>query len=444
MERFTCDWIFNILVVNCDGKVVCGCADPNGERPLGHLKDQSILEIWNSEKVREIRAGLNRGLAPFCLNCGLRRTLPPGEEPPQRSEKLDVLPRIFLEPTILCNLSCHHAVCARGSGILQTRSRKFFPLDEFKELMTSAGPNLIRLDLFNYGEPFVHPQAVEMIEFVKRRYPHVYLYVSTNGLMLDEEKIRRLAASGLDEITFSVDGADQKTYERYRIGGDLKRLIGLMSAFVAERNRLGREVPFINWRYILFRWNDSRGLMNRARRLAARIGVDRLTWEITDHPADAVSTKFVPGAAALRPIRHEIWDTSQIGTAIRGKRYEAGIRPGRELPVMPAGKPLKIRVRVRNQGGALWLQNSFSGRRIVRLGAQLHDGDRRMIDLNYARAFLPESLAKGETADIDIELPAVAAPGDYWLKFDMVSEGIDWFESGGSPVVWRRLRVLRA
>ena len=36
-ERFTCDWIFKILVVLCDGKVVCGCADPIRGKAAGSL-----------------------------------------------------------------------------------------------------------------------------------------------------------------------------------------------------------------------------------------------------------------------------------------------------------------------------------------------------------------------------------------------------------------------
>ena len=64
-----------------------------------------------------------------------------------------------------------------------------------------------------------------MIEYVKKNYPHVYLYISTNGLPLDESKISRLAESGIDEITFSVDGADQQTYGRYRQGGNFAKLL---------------------------------------------------------------------------------------------------------------------------------------------------------------------------------------------------------------------------
>ena len=98
---------------------------------------------------------------------------------------------------------------------------------------------------------------------------------------------------------------------------------------------------------------------------------------------------------------------------------------------------------MKNRGGAPWITRSFSGRRWVRLGAQLHDKDKKLLDLNYARAFLPRSLGKGDKAIVAIELPAVHDAGQYWLKFDMVSEGVDWFENGGSPVVWLPFTVSK-
>ena len=63
------------------------------------------------------------------------------------------------------------------------------------------------------------------------------------------------------------------------------------------------------------------------------------------------------------------------------------------------------------------------------------------MDLNYARAFLNHDIFHGEKDVIEICLPALSQAGEYWLKFDMVSEGIDWFESGGSHVVWHEFRV---
>ena len=440
--RFTCNWIFNILVVLSDGKVVCGCADPNGERPLGHLSENSLYEIWNSEKVKQIRRELNQGHSCFCHPCGLKRFLREDEPVPQAPEHLEVLPRIFLEPTVLCNLSCFKAVCRTESGILETRSRKIFPLDEFKTLIDEVGPKLQRLDFFNYGDPFVHPQATEMIEYIKEKYHHIFLYTSTNGLMLDEAKIKRIVQAGLDEITFSVDGVDQESYSRYRQGGDFNKILDIMKMFVEERNKVGREVPFINWRYILFKWNDSRAMMRKARKLATKIGVDRLIWEITDHPPEAKSEKYQVGTRHWKKIYNEVWDTGRGGNAIKKKRFSAKIKVlSNPIEMKAGGEPLEVKVKVKNLGGAYWWKIAWSGTRWVRLGAQLYDTDKNLIDKNYARTFLDKDVPYKDQTVLTISLPALAQPGEYLLKFDMVSEGNTWFEDGGSPVPWKTLRV---
>ena len=57
----------------------------------------------------------------------------------------------------------------------------------FVRVVEKAGPALARIDFFNYGETFLHKRAVEMCEYIKQRFPHIYLYTSTNGLALTEE-----------------------------------------------------------------------------------------------------------------------------------------------------------------------------------------------------------------------------------------------------------------
>jgi hypothetical protein len=77
----------------------------------------------------------------------------------------------------------------------------------------------------------------------------------------------------------------------------------------------------------------------------------------------------------------------------------------------------------------------------VRLGAQLCDPEGVVIERDYARAWLPASLAPSTTASVNIDVPAPARPGRYALKFDLVSEGIDWFERSGSPTTLKALHV---
>ena len=93
-------------------------------------------------------------------------------------------------------------------------------------------------------------------------------------------------------MTFSIDGSSQDTYVKYRQRGNFDKAIANLRAMADEKQKSGRDVPFLNWRYILFNWNDSDEEMNRARQLAAEAGVDRLCWELTDHPEDSYSRRF--------------------------------------------------------------------------------------------------------------------------------------------------------
>src|SRR5207248_1260012 len=188
-----------------------------------------------------------------------------------------------------------------------------------------------------------------------------------------------------------------------------------------------------NWRYILFRWNDSDEEMNRARQMAADIGVDRLCWEITDHPEDGYSRRFIPGSPALDAIRYEVWDESGLGNAIPGATPRAridvrargfGAAALRGLPLLArAGRSVRVQTRVHNLSERPFPAHASYGRRLVRVGAQLCTDDGTVINRDYARAWLPETLAPGQRTNVAMEITAPPEPGRYALKFDLVCEG---------------------
>ena len=143
--------------------------------------------------------------------------------------------------------------------------------------------------------------------------------------------------SGIDEVTFSIDGATPESYlqvpaaREFRPGDSEPPRDG-------RREAEGRrDLPVLNWRYILFNWNDSDEEMDGARALAAEIGIDRLSWEITDHPGERLLAA-VPclGTGDYEAIRQEIWDTSNLGNAIPGRHAQGEDR--RAGPGFPTGR----------------------------------------------------------------------------------------------------------
>jgi MoaA/NifB/PqqE/SkfB family radical SAM enzyme len=466
--RFTCSWPFNTAVLLCDGRIVCGCADPYAKRVLGDTRTSSVSDVWRGETATRLREDLNKGGSTFCGDCPLKLPLADTDTPPQRSLEVGGLPRrMYIETTAACNISCFQSCCAPETGITKTRQAGMLDFEVFRKVIDEAAPHLARIDFFNYGEAFLHKRAVEMCEYIKTHYPHVYLYTSTNGLAFTEDAVRRLLRSGIDEVTFSIDGSSAETYIRYRQRGDFAKAIRNLGFATDEKRRGGLELPVINWRYILFNWNDSEAEMRRARKMAGDLGVDRLCWEITDHPEEAFSRRFVPGSSEHADIRHEIWDNNNLGNAIPGCTPRARIElrgfdpdggasesarraeslvalrggDGSEPLRAWAGGTLAVQARVRNLTRRPFAAQGSHGRRLVRLGAQLAKSDGTMLDQNYARAWLPHSIAGGERADVMMTVPVPSQPGNYLLRFDLVSEGIDWFEACGSEPTVRPLYV---
>src|SRR6185436_18880636 len=255
--RFTCTWPWSTLVMLCDGRIVCGCADPYGKRVLGDARVASISEIWRDTTLSTLRADLNAGGSTFCGDCPLKLPLR-GEAPKERSLDVGRLPsRLYIECTAACNISCTEACCAPETGITKTRNAGMLDFDLFKNVVDEAGPGLVRIDFFNYGEAFLHKRAIEMCEYIKAKFPHIYLYTSTDGLMFNDASARRLARSGIDEVTFSIDGATPESYLKYRQRGNFDLAIRNLRAMADEKTKAGRDLPVLNWRYILFNWNDS-------------------------------------------------------------------------------------------------------------------------------------------------------------------------------------------
>ncbi len=446
-KKYQCTWPWTTLVILSDGRAVCGCADPYAQKVLGDTREKSISDIWNGSQAVKLRNELKtNGYSDFCRDCPLKSfTWEDGQDAGYGETPL-YPSRLFIEPSSRCNLSCYRACCGKNSKLSDFREKGFLDRELFKKIIDESGEYLVRVDLFNYGETFLNKDAVWMCSYIKQNYPEIYLFASTNGLAFTESSIIQLIDSGIDELTFSIDGSSQESYERYRIGGNFDKALNNLKFLIKERNKSSSRLPWVSWRYILFKWNDSDDEMSRAINIAKDSGVDRLTWEITSHPEDAFSRRFIPGTEPYRRIENEIWDNSYLGNAIPARTPQAMIRVNGLCSILPviAAKNRKriLKLKIRNISDAVFYKDAPYGRRLVRLGAQLFSKNRDLIDLNFARAFLKKDLYGYEVSEIAITIPPIEKTGLYRLKFDMVMEGIDWFEKAGSRVLWKWLLVL--
>ena len=71
-KKQPCSMLWFGATVHADGAfTVCGCRDLDGksELTLGNLKDQSLQELWTSERLQGIRRDFTTRLPDICVDC---------------------------------------------------------------------------------------------------------------------------------------------------------------------------------------------------------------------------------------------------------------------------------------------------------------------------------------------------------------------------------------
>ncbi|OGW16533.1 MAG: hypothetical protein A3G93_11275 [Nitrospinae bacterium RIFCSPLOWO2_12_FULL_45_22] len=147
---------------------------------------------------------------------------------------------IIVEPTNTCNLRC--LTCPVNVDL--KREKGFMEFTLFKKIVDD-NPHLDFLHLTFAGEPLLHPRVMDMISYAKSHGVRVGLV--TNATLLDKLVTQQLLDSGLDVITFSVDGVDD-TFERVR-GVNYKaietKILDFIAAGKAQGNPVKTEVSMV-------------------------------------------------------------------------------------------------------------------------------------------------------------------------------------------------------
>ena len=137
-------------------------------------------------------------------------------EMPSRLSKLTV------ELTTDCNLKCDG--CPRTVALRQGNwANLSMSLDNFHRLLS----NIIPVDfvtLHGIGEPFLHPEFLEIVRAAKQSGKFRVMKVTTNGLTRTVNFMKEAVEQGLNEIWISVDSFDQIVANRMRRGSNVNKL----------------------------------------------------------------------------------------------------------------------------------------------------------------------------------------------------------------------------
>lgn len=144
---------------------------------------------------------------------------------------------LMVEITNACNLRC--VMCYNRK---MKRKRGFMRMTTYKQVLQNAKEIGIEMvGLYTTGESFLHPKIFDFIKLANEM-GFKYVYITTNGLPLNKEKIKKIFESGLDSIKFSIDAASKRTYEKLKPGGNFARLLSNIKMVRKMRDKRGSKL----------------------------------------------------------------------------------------------------------------------------------------------------------------------------------------------------------
>lgn len=194
---------------------------------------------------------------------------------------------LTIEPTNLCNLRC--PLCTTGNGEM-TRVRGHMSVETFREILNRMGADIFFLLLYHQGEPYLNKHFLELVRMAKTR--NIYCTTSSNGHYFDEDTIRATIASGLDSMIVSIDGVTQASYEKYRVKGQLQKVIDGSRRFMEIKKELGKKTPLIAWQFLVMKQNENQ--IPDIKRLAKEVGVDRLLIKTIEVRSEEEAAEWLP------------------------------------------------------------------------------------------------------------------------------------------------------
>ena len=313
-QRFSCRALageadYNITI-NCDLTVSCNCQDYNGSGHIGDLNKNTFKEVFFGPVAQHFRTELAKGKLPImsCTRCGDLMRVPKsqvtvdneagkGSAPngmPETVMYAGSKPRlpyrgILLENTVRCNIDC--IGCDRQSAA-RIRTTKQMDLEKISQ-MADLVHNLKLEQLFylNLGEPFLSPNIGKELPILRAKNPNCRIVISSNAILLNND-MKREAATYASHIYFSIAGINDAMLKKYEKYGNFEKAYANIKALVDYRDARGIKTPTIEWKYLLFNWNDRREYIEKAIEMAKAAGVDCISFWPTNNPIYGYSFRY--------------------------------------------------------------------------------------------------------------------------------------------------------
>tara|TARA_B100000900_G_scaffold368886_1_gene346392 strand:+ start:3474 stop:4652 length:1179 start_codon:yes stop_codon:yes gene_type:complete len=146
-------------------------------------------------------------------------------------------PCVQIEPVSVCNFKC--IFCYQADRTFSSKDSGFMgymDINLFKKVIDELEGNVEAITLASRGEPTLHKQLGEMLQYMKGKF--LAVKINSNASIFTDKMIHTILSNDVQTMAFSIDAADKELYEKLRVNGKFDRTLRNVERFneIREKN----------------------------------------------------------------------------------------------------------------------------------------------------------------------------------------------------------------
>ena len=163
-----------------------------------------------------------------------------------KADRLDFPRRVLFEMTSICN-----TICLMCPQVNLKRKLVHMDKEKYKKVIDELDSyGLEGLWLYHFGESLGHPDFKELIEYVNTKSNLGYIWLSTNGILLDRMLIKFLIKSSLGYINFSLQSISVENYKKIAPRSPAEKILSNLNDFIELKSAMIGSKPFFRLQII--------------------------------------------------------------------------------------------------------------------------------------------------------------------------------------------------
>lgn len=160
---------------------------------------------------------------------------------------------ILIDPSLSCNYRCR--LCFFSNPEACGEMKGFFTEADIRAISDAVFHRCLRLQIGCGAEPTTYKHLAELVKLAHEKGVP-FISITTNGSLLNYDKLRNLVVNGLYEITLSAHGFSKECYEYMMPGGSFDHFVQLLGDIDSIKKEFPHFMVRINYTFCNKNIND--------------------------------------------------------------------------------------------------------------------------------------------------------------------------------------------